>query len=167
MSRIKSKFIKWGTGTQEVNSREMPANFTPSNYTPTQVGSEGSSQVSSHLKGIDNALGSITGTTGDIAHTQFTAADNQASPANVTGFAFANGTTRSFDALVSITRGATYEVRKIMGIQKAASWTFAETKNGDNTGVEFTMTTGGQIQYTSTNTGSTALISFRAITTQV
>jgi hypothetical protein len=167
VSRIKQKFIKWGTGTDDVNSRNMPANFTPSSYTPAQVSSEGNDKVSAHLNGIDTALGSITGTSGDIAHTSFTAADNQAAAANITGFAFANGTVRSFDALVSITRGSTYEVRKIMGIQKAASWTFAETKNGDNTGVEFSMTSGGQMQYTSTNTGSTATIKFRAIVTQV
>jgi hypothetical protein len=167
VSRIKQKFIKWGTGTDDVNARNMPSNFTASNYTPAQVGSEGSDKVSSHLKGIDTALGSITGTNGDIAHTSFTAADNQASPANITGFAFANGTVRSFKALVSIIRGSTYEVREVMGIQKAASWTFAETKNGDNTGVEFSMTTGGQMQYTSTNTGNTATIKFRAIVTQV
>lgn len=167
MSRIRKKFIKWGTGTDDVNSQSMPANFTPSNYTPAQVASEGSDKVSAHLNGIDAALGSITGTTGDIAHTSFTAADNQASPANVTGFAFANATVRSFDALISITRGSTYEVRKMMGIQKASSWTFAESKNGDDTGIEFSVTNAGQIQYTSTNTGNTATIKFRAIVTQV
>lgn len=167
MSRIKSKYIKWGTGTQDVNSREMPANFTPSNYTPTQVGSEGSTKVSAHLKGIDTALGAISGTNGDIAHSTFTAADNQASPANVTGFAFANATTRSFSALVSIARGATFETREILGIQRGSDWVINERKAGDNTGVEFTITSAGQIQYTSTNTGNTAAIAFRAITTQV
>jgi len=59
MSQIKSKFIKWGTGTTDVNSRSMPANFTPTTYIPTQVSSEGNDKVSAHLNGIDNIIGSI------------------------------------------------------------------------------------------------------------
>jgi len=56
MTQIVSKGIKWGTGTNEINSRVVPANFTPSNYTPAQVDSEGTDKISSHLKGIDNAI---------------------------------------------------------------------------------------------------------------
>jgi hypothetical protein len=42
------------------------------------------------------------GSAGDIQETSFSAADNQAAPANVTGLAFANGVVRSFEAQVSI-----------------------------------------------------------------
>lgn len=53
MSRIKKKFIIFGTGTDGTNGQDVPANYTPSNYTPTQVASEGTDKISAHLKGID------------------------------------------------------------------------------------------------------------------
>lgn len=62
MSQIKKKFIRFGTGTDDVNSRDVPANFTPTYYTPSQVASEGTDKTSAHLKGIDNFLGTVTGT---------------------------------------------------------------------------------------------------------
>lgn len=120
---------------------------------------------------VTNGAGTITiasqGSTGDIAETSFTAADNQVSAANVTGFAFANGTVRSFTALVSIVRDTTYAQYTLTGIQKAASWNLDQSLLGDDTGLEFSITSGGQIQYTSTNTGSSATVKFRAITTTV
>lgn len=120
---------------------------------------------------VTNGAGTITiasqGSTGDIAETSFTAADNQVSAANVTGFAFANGTVRSFTALVSIVRDTTYAQYTLTGIQKAASWNLDQSLLGDDIGLEFSITSGGQIQYTSTNTGSSATVKFRAITTTV
>lgn len=109
---------------------------------------------------------------GDIAETSFSLANNQGSPANVTGFAFANGTVRSFDALVSIYIDATtdlFESYKLHGIQKGSSWEMSQTAVGDDSQVVFTITNAGQIQYTSGNyTGfSSGTIKFRAITTSV
>jgi hypothetical protein len=57
--KVNEKFVNFGTGTGQVNSRTIPANFTSSNYTPTQVGSEGTDKVSSHLKGIDTKFSTI------------------------------------------------------------------------------------------------------------
>lgn len=167
MSRITSKFIKFGTATGEVSSRNMPANFTPTNYTPAQVATEGNDKVSAHLKGIDTTLGTIGSTSGDIGLTSFTAADNQSSPANVTGFAFANGTVRAFRALVSITRDTLYANYQLDGIQKQSSWDMSQEFVGDETGLIFTITSAGQIQYTSTNLGSTADVQFRVQVTHV
>lgn len=122
---------------------------------------------------VTNGSGTITvamtvpSSTGDIKETSFTAADNQSSPANVTGFAFANGTVRSFDALVSIVRNTTYAAYKLVGIQKGSSWEMSQEYTGDVTGLVFSITTAGQVQYTSTSTGSTATVKFRAITTSV
>jgi hypothetical protein len=108
-----------------------------------------------------------TGSPGDISETSFTAADNQASAANITGFAFANGIVRSFDSLVSIVRNNTYSSYKLNAIQKAASWELTQNFVGDTTGIIFSITAAGQLQYTSTSTGFTALIKFRAVTTSV
>lgn len=146
------------------------------------IGSTGAAPVASTLTAgaginITNGAGSISiaatgASAGDIAETSFAAANNQASPANVTGFAFANATVRSFEALVSIQLDATsdaYEVRTLRGIQKAAQWDMSETSNGDDTGVVLSITNAGQIQYTSANSaGFVSLeIIFRAITTSV
>ena len=108
-----------------------------------------------------------TGSPGDIQETSFTANDNEPSPQNVTGFTFSNAVVRSFDALVSIVRGSTYEVIKIQGIQKGSSWEISQASTGDDTGIVLSITTAGVVQYTSTNTGSNATLKFRAIVTGV
>lgn len=113
---------------------------------------------------VDNATGTVPG---DIPLTSFTAADNQSSPADITGLVFANGTTRSFDVTLSIVRDTTYSSYKLYGIQKGSSWEMSQNFTGDVTGIVLTITTSGQIQYTSTNTGFTATVKFRAITTTV
>ena len=53
MKKINSKYINFGNGTNQLNSRKIPANYDPSNYTPDQVDGEGSDKVSAHLKGLD------------------------------------------------------------------------------------------------------------------
>lgn len=105
--------------------------------------------------------------TGDISQTSFTAADNQAAAANVTGLAFANASVRSFNAILSVTRGTTYANYQLNGIQKAASWEISQSYVGDDTGLVFTITTAGQVQYQSSSTGNTALLKFRANVTSV
>lgn len=170
--RVREKFIKFGTGTGDVNSRSMPANFTPTNYTPAAVGSEGTTKVSSHLKGIDATLGTIAPVTGDIALTSFSAANNQIADANVTGLAFANGTVRSFEALVSVYVNATsslYESFKLYGVQRGSDWMLSQSSVGDISGFIFTITTAGQIQYTSSNYSGfvSATVKFRATVTSV
>jgi hypothetical protein len=46
-----------------VDAQTFEATHTATNYTPAQVGTEGATKVSAHLKGIDTALGSLTSTT--------------------------------------------------------------------------------------------------------
>ena len=87
---------------------------------------------------------------GDIAETNFSIANNQSAATNVTGLAFANATVRSFEAQVSVFINATtplYEMFTVRGIQKAASWDLSYTSLGDSSGVVFSITTAGQIQY--------------------
>lgn len=109
---------------------------------------------------------------GDIQETSFSMANNQASPANVTGLAFANGVVRGFKALVTIEIDATsdlYEVVEIIGIQRGADWSISYSSSGDDSQVLFSITNAGQIQYTSANLAGfvSGLIKFRAIVTSV
>lgn len=142
------------------------------------IGSTGSAPVAANITAgagvsISNTAGGITisassvGSPGDIAETSFTAADNQSSPTNVTSFTFSNAVVRSFQATISIVRNNTYASYTIYGIQKASTWEISQNFTGDTTGIIFSITTAGQIQYTSTSTGFTSLIKFRAITTSV
>jgi hypothetical protein len=84
--------------------------------------------------------------------------------ANVTGLAFANAVTRGFEAQITIVRGATFAEYSLKGIQKASSWEMSQEYVGDDTGIVFSITSAGQIQYTSTSTGNTAALLFRAQT---
>ena len=56
MSQVSAKFLRTGTNAGDVNARAIPAYYTAINYTPVQAGSEDNDKISSHLKGIDNAL---------------------------------------------------------------------------------------------------------------
>lgn len=60
MARIKQKFIIFSTATDGVNARVIPANYTPAAYTPVAAGVEATTQISAHLKGINNALAAIS-----------------------------------------------------------------------------------------------------------
>jgi hypothetical protein len=116
--------------------------------------------------------GVAVGSPGDISETSFSASNNQAAAANVTGLAFASGVTRGFKALVSIEIDATldsYETFELVGINKNGSFDMAVSSVGDESGVVFSITSGGQVQYTSANSSGfvTNLIKFRAETTTV
>lgn len=118
------------------------------------------------------AVPSTGASAGDITETSFSAANNQVAAANVTGLAFANGTVRSFNAQVSVYINATaslYEVFELKGIQKGSSWDMAISSVGDNSGITFSITNAGQVQYTSSNiSGFTSdTMKFRAQTTSV
>lgn len=109
------------------------------------------------------------GATGDIQSTSFSAANNQVTPANVTGLAFANGVVRSFTAFVAVIIDATtdsYEYFTLDGIQKGASWDMSIVSRGDDSGVIFSITNAGQIQYTSLSSAGfvSNTIKFRALT---
>ncbi len=113
-----------------------------------------------------------TGSTGDIPQTSFSASNNQSSAANVTGLAFANGSVRAAEVLYSITLSATsskYEMGKLLLIQRGSDWQMAQEYSGDDSGFVFTVTSAGQVQYTSPNSAgfSSATIKFRAIVTNV
>lgn len=130
-----------------------------------------------YLDGVTSPIqtqlnGKVSAQAGDIPLTSFSAADNQASPADITGFAFANASVRSFKALVSVTLDATsdlFESFELLGVQKGATWDLSQSAVGDDSGVVFSITNAGQIQYTSpSSAGFVSLtIKFRAIVTTV
>ncbi len=110
---------------------------------------------------------------GDIREeTSFSLTNNQSVAADVTGFSFANGTVRAFKALVSVHIDATtdlYEVIEITGIQKSSDWSISVVDQGDDSGVDFSITSAGQLQYTSDNYSgfSSGTIKFRAFSLSI
>jgi len=117
-------------------------------------------------------LASSGGSPGDISETSFAGSNNQASPANVTGLSFNPAVVRSFDALISVKVDAAadlFESFKLLGIQRGSDFVMSIESTGDASLVNFEITSGGQVQYTSGNyAGFASLeIKFRAVTTSV
>jgi hypothetical protein len=165
MSNVNKKYIKWGVGTNDVNATSMPTNRTATNYTASDT------SVKGHFDGIDTKLGTLT-SAGDLSEISFSSANNQSSAANVTGFAFANATVRSFKAIASVYINATsslYESFELTGIQRGSGWLLQVSSMGDVSGIIFSITSSGQIMYTSTNIAgfSAGTIKFRAHTLSV
>ena len=96
--------------------------------------------------------------------TLFAAANNITSAANVTGLVYATG---CFEVNVLVSLVATTNLReffKLIGVQYGnnTSWDMAViSQAGDTTGVTFTITTGGQIQYTSANSAGFVSLTFK------
>ena len=98
--------------------------------------------------------------------TTFTIANNQASPANVTGLSFSSASHRGAIVEYDITRKtatASSEVRAIGSLilvyrTETSSWSMEEQSNHDDVGVTFTVTAGGQVQYTSTNISGSSYV---------
>lgn len=109
------------------------------------------------------------GSAGDIEETSFNMSNNIVSPTNITGFLFGSGV-RSFKALVSVEIDATsdlFESFELLGIRRGTDFQMSVESVGDSSQVVFSITSGGQVQYTSGNISgfSTGVIRFRAITT--
>jgi hypothetical protein len=126
------------------------------------IGSTGANPVNASLTagaGISITPGagsiSITNTTvltGDIVPTTFAAAESVAAPADVTGLAFSNAAVRSFTAIVDVIVDATadlYQSFTIKGLQRGSDWVISQESLGDSSGVSFSITNSGQIQYMS------------------
>lgn len=116
---------------------------------------------------LDAAVAAVAGNPNDIAETAFLGVNDQSTFADVTGLVFAN-TLRGFKALVTVTVDADsdlFESFELLGVQKGAGWDMSQSSVGDSSGVAFTITSGGQVQYMSSNyAGFVELkIKFRAI----
>ena len=115
----------------------------------------------------------ITPSIGDINEREFSAQNNQVTPQNITGFDFTNAAIKSFSGIVCTTVTTTIDemdaLYEIKGIKKRTGWVIYSSSVGDNVGINFTITSSGQVQYTSTNVldWTDTKMKFRAITTSV
>lgn len=112
------------------------------------------------------------GSPGDLQEGTFAAANNQLTPVDVTGLAFSNAVVRSFVAIVSVAIDATsdlFEEFELHGVQRGADWSMSVESTGDESGVAFSITTAGQVQYISANLAGfvTNDVAYRAQTTSV
>jgi hypothetical protein len=96
----------------------------------------------------------------------FIAANNVSSATNVTGLSFTTADIRYFEAKVVITITKTDtttldEIISLRGNNNDSGWQLFTENIGDTSGVVFTITSGGQVQYTSTNVASFSSSIFR------
>lgn len=109
---------------------------------------------------------------GDISEGTFSITNNEPLPTSITGLSFDTGIVRSFEAQVSIKIDADsdlFEEVTISGIQKGSSWDISIKSVGDVSGVQFSITNAGQMQYTSENYAGfvSGTLKFRALTTSI
>jgi len=156
MALVYKKFIKFGTSSDAVNSRVIPAYFTPSNYTPTQVDLEGTGAISAHLKGIDNALSGTSGSQGTAS-----IANNQSSTASITGLLFDGALVRSVEIRFSVTRATNSAEKVCTGVitmtynPLLSDWYFSVMSDNSNAGLTFSCSSSGQVNYISDNMSGT------------
>lgn len=113
----------------------------------------------------------LTSNPSDINETTATLLNN-VNLNNVTGLAFSNSVVRSFEAFVSVSILASsnlFENYKLYGVLTDLGWELAQTAVGDISSIQFSLTTLGQVRYTSANyPGFTSgTFKFRAITLSV
>lgn len=111
------------------------------------------------------------GGSGSIAETQFTFANSQVAAANVTGLSFDHTVNKSFEATIAArlytATAELYAIIKLFGRwqENAASWALTQEDHGDATGLTFSITAAGQVQYTSgtvSGTGYSGASRFKA-----
>jgi hypothetical protein len=108
-----------------------------------------------------------------IPNQEFSLANNQSSAANVTGLLLDKddyqlaliyvGVKRSTDSVEVMSGGILTAVYRTL----TNTWELLDQLNGDDDGVTFSITSGGQVQYTSDNmsgTGYAGTMQFRAMT---
>lgn len=84
----------------------------------------------------------------------FAAANNQVAATNVTGLSLANADFRAAKVLISVYIDATADLHEVFTldlIQTGSGWDYSQSSVGDESNVDFSVTTGGQIQYVSGN----------------
>lgn len=109
----------------------------------------------------------ITPNSGDIySSISFTATNNQSSFANITGLVFSSSVW-GFDIylasqLTTSNNSNLYCNFHIRGVNKRLSWEIIKSYVGDDTGIEFNITSSGQLQYTTPNYSNFTQLIFKA-----
>lgn len=125
--------------------------------TSTSLSGASDTQIPSALA-VKSYADSIS-TTIIVSETSFTIANNQTSPASITGLVFTPSLFRSVKIEYSIYRqtdisgSALAQVGQLRFIYntQSSSWKMSDDFAGENAEVEFSITAAGQIQYTSSN----------------
>lgn len=110
---------------------------------------------------VTRVLNSLKGPS-DILETGANISNNVSVPTDVTDLKFNSATVRSFTITGNITRvydaSSIYEQFTLEGLKTATGWEIAQSGIGDS-GVTFSITPAGQIQYTSSNLSFTTTYS--------
>lgn len=105
------------------------------------------------------------GNTSTLFSGTFAANNNVVSPANVTGLLLSSSEVRSFRATVAIsvllTTGATDTIVELQGMYSNGEWTLLQSEIGASTEILLSITSSGQIQYTSPNFSNWMATTFR------
>ena len=102
----------------------------------------------------------------------FVASNNISTATDITGFSFTNADIRSFSVKVTVSilrsaGGNLYATFTLDGTQTDSSWVLFTSYDGDNTGIDFSITSSGVMQYTSTNITNFTSSTFRYSVTQI
>jgi hypothetical protein len=117
---------------------------------------------------LENFLGG-----GFVAETSFTIANIQVAPANVTGLVFNSASYKGAQVFVEVRRrtgtNESVSIGRLLLFyrENTAAWDLVDELGGDDDGVTFTITAGGQVQYISDNmsgSGYVGTMKFKAIT---
>lgn len=128
-------------------------------------------ELTDAIVAIADALGGVVGPQ-DIPITTFNIGNNTGSFTNITGASFDTSLVRSAILYYSIYRSTNINEESEVGqifltySTQAATWNISQVYGGSS-GVTFSITNAGQIQYTSTalaGTGYVAKITFKAVT---
>lgn len=90
----------------------------------------------------------------EIHSGSFDAANNQSAATDVTGLSLANADFRAAKIIISVYIDATTDLHEIFTldlIQTGSGWDYSQTSVGDESNVDFSVNSSGQIQYTSGN----------------
>ena len=145
----------------------LTVNNIPFEYPTQGTQSPWGDQASSWAEEVTKVLNSLKGPA-DILETAAQIQNNVSTPTDIPDFKFNPTIVRSFSVKGNITRATSsssiYEECTLVGMKTATGWDLQQDGVG-NSGVTFSITAGGQVQYTSSNfVGQTSgIIKFRGI----
>lgn len=159
--------VNIASGTATMNNLSITGSLSlPSTVDASGIGTGGAltifggAAISKRLFANTLSIGTITNEfTGS-----FSGNNNVTSATDITGLSFSTTDTRSFTVTMSISilaSASLYSQTVIEGIWKNGSWEIFTSSLGDATGITFSITSAGQLRYTSLNYTSWVSTTFR------